>query len=129
MKKTTRTTTEDVWECETCGMQHNYDFGGKWCIFHCPEHGEFCNDGLRNCGLYRFVREKGRKACCPICGWVTLENSADEYDTRTGELPQFVTEEKSLKEEQDFVLSDPHNNSGSPSYKRLKAWKEKQNIK
>jgi len=128
MKKTTRTTTEDVWECETCGMQHNNDFGGKWCIFHCPKHGEFCNDGLNNCGLYRTANGKGPRICCPICGWATLENSADEYDKRKGELPQTETDKKSLKWGQDFILRDPHNLSGQPSYKRLKAWKERKDV-
>jgi len=129
MKKTTRTMTEDVWECETCGMQHNDDFGGKWCIFHCPKHGEFCNDGLQNCGLYRTVEGKRTQACCPICGWIAIDDWTEEYDKRKGVLPQSQADKKSLEREQDRVLNDPHNNSGFMSYKRLKAWKEKQNIK
>jgi len=129
MKKTTRTMTEDVWECETCGHQHNNDYGGKWDIFHCPEHGEFCNDGLKNCGLYRTVNEKGKKACCPICGWATLEVWNKEYDERKGELPESVLDKMSLKREQNYLFENAFNFSGSPSYKRLKAWTEKQNIK
>jgi len=129
MKETTRTTTEDVWECEICGMQYNNkDDNGKWCIFHCPEHGEFCNNGLNNCGLYRTVNNGGgMKACCPICGWVAIDDWTDEYDTRKGELPQAETDKKSLKWQQDYILKDPHNNSGFASYKRLKAWKEEKN--
>ncbi|MBA7665751.1 hypothetical protein ES703_73825 [subsurface metagenome] len=131
MKKTTRTTTEDVWECETCGSQYNNkDDYGKWCIFHCPKHGEFCNDGLNNCGLYRVTERKrsGTAICCPICGWIAIEDQTDEYDKRKGELPQTEREKKSLKWGQDFILSDSHNFSGSPSYKRLKAWKEKNDV-
>lgn len=128
MKATTITTTEDAYQCEICGHKHTDEWSGKWAIFHCPRHGEFCNDGLNNCGIYREVEgRKGIRICCPICGWVAKDDWREKYDEkgeveiydkRTGTLPKTEKELKSFYRRQDFVLGD-RNNGGMMSYRRL----------
>ena len=120
MKEKEITITKTVWECETCGTQHEEDGGGKWAIFHCPEHGEFCNDGGQRCGLYRFMEKTNSgKICCPICGWSPFKNYTKEYDLRKGSKPKTVVEKKSFRMEQQFTLKYPQAYSGYMSYKRM----------
>ncbi len=136
MKETTITTTEDAWQCEVCRHEHTDEWGGKWAIFHCPLHGEFCNDGLHNCGLYRYVESHGRdQICCPICGWVAKDDWTEKYDERkdekglfkmvevydkrTGTFPKTEKELKSFYRDQDYVLQHPEGFSGMMSYRRL----------
>lgn len=128
MKKTTITTTEDAWQCEVCGTRHINEWGGKWAIFHCPKHGEFCNDGLGNCGLFRYVEKFGRdRICCPICGWSPNEDWAEKYDDRnneiydkrTGTFPKTEKELQSFHKAQDWIFKYPKVYSGMMSYRRL----------
>ncbi len=123
MKKTTTTMTKDVWICETCGRGYTSEEYGKWVIYHCPEHGEFCNDLLKHCGLFRMINKK-RVPCCPICGWATTENYAKEYDERKGKLPETKKEKESLKWEQCHILSNPVCYAGYKCYERLKKMEE-----
>ena len=120
MKETTVTTTEDAWQCEVCGCKHTNEWGGKWAIFHCPRHGEFCNDGLKNCGLYRYVEShKKDQTCCPICGWTTIDRWTEKYDERKGEFPKTEKELKSFYWNQDWVLKNRICFSEMMSYRRL----------
>jgi len=120
MKETTITTTEDAWQSEVCGHEHTDEWDGKWAIFHCPLHGEFCNDGLHNCGLYRYVESRERVgSCCPVCGWVAIDGLREDYDNRKGKLPKTEKELKSFYRDQDYVLEHPEGFSGMMSYRRL----------
>lgn len=118
MQEKIETISRKVFICDTCGMSYPEDDFGKWAIFHCPEHGEFCNDGCYRCGIYREVEGKvGMYACCPICGWCSLEDDGDVYDDRKGSIPKTEKEIKSFQHSQDYVLQ--HIKDGI-SYKRIR---------
>lgn len=111
--------TKTVWECETCKTYHEEDGGGKWFVFHCPEHGEFCNDGGGRCGLYRLVEKvTNHRICCPICGWSVFKNYAEEYDSREGAKPETARKKESFYKEQQSILKYPQAYSGCTSFKR-----------
>lgn len=126
MKKTT--VTIDAYECETCGHKHTEDWYGKWSIFHCPEHGEFCNDGGGGyCCLFRYLEGRGDRASCPICGWTAIESYSEKYDERQGKKPRTEKEIESFKKAQKRIMDGHHIYSGYPAYKRIVEFKRRSN--
>ena len=119
----------EAWQCEACGRKHTIEWHGKWSIFHCPEHGEFCNTGLNTCGIFRYSEFHKREVCsCPICGWVAIEERSEVYDNRIGKEPETEKEKQSFLKEQDKLISYPHGNSGYSSYKRINKHIEKMSL-
>lgn len=119
MKEETRTKIEKVWVCDTCGKAHYEDWYGKWSIFHCSQHGEFCNAGVESCGIFRYKESHHSDLIsCPICGWSTNDSyNKEPYDSREGDIPRTEKEIQSFQRQQEYILK--HTGLGYISHDRI----------